>query len=563
MLLGDEGFRPPGSRASANVVDSGHLVNGRYRLRERLGHGGMSVVWRASDEVLGRDVAVKVLAAQLAADPDTLRRLHDEARAAAALRHPNVVEVYDYGEMTHQGQTLPYVVMELVNGRSLADLVTGGALPWKLAVVIGAQVAAALADAHARGVVHRDVKPANVMVTSAGAKLVDFGISAAVGAIDGEDGQVLGTPAYLAPERIAGGPVRPASDVYALGLLLYLTLSGHAPWPKSTVTQTLRAHLYAEPLPLPPVPGMPAVVARLVRRCLAKRPGDRPSAVELTARLGELAGLPPAKLLHVPETAEAGAPAMAAPTVARRRPLWAVVQAATPLVAARRAVAAVPATRRRAAVGAVTVLGVLLGGLIARTINDGGPGAPTAAAATPPPATSATGTRASAPPAPQACTVRYALRGTATGRAAAKVTILNTGEVPVPAWRLSFALPSGQRLIDGWSGTWRQDGRAVVAAGGALPAGGAAATGFSAAYGEVAALPVTFRLNGTTCRAEMSVQPAPAPARPAARPATRPAPPAAAQPEPAAPAKAKVKVKKDKKHEDDEDDGDDEGDEDD
>ncbi|MEV4345141.1 serine/threonine-protein kinase, partial [Actinoplanes sp. NPDC049596] len=296
----------------------------------------MSVVWRASDEVLGRDVAVKVLAAQLAADAEVLRRLRDEARAAAGLRHPNVVEVYDYGESASR----PYVVMELVDGRSLADLVAGGPLPWKPAVVIGAQVAAALAAAHARGVVHRDVKPANVMVTAAGAKLVDFGISATVGAVDGQDGRVLGTPAYLAPERIAGGPVRPASDVYALGLLLYLVLAGRAPWPASTVTQMLRAHVYAEPDPLPPVPGMPAVVSRLVRRCLAKGPGDRPSAAEVADRLGELAGLPPAKLLHVPETAEIGTSLAAGPTVAqRRRPV-------------------LPAGHRRVVVGALAALGL-------------------------------------------------------------------------------------------------------------------------------------------------------------------------------------------------------------
>jgi hypothetical protein len=118
-------------------MESGFLTGGRYRLRERLGHGGMSVVWRAADEVLGRDVAVKVLAPELAADPAVLRHLRDEARAAAGLRHPNVVEVYDYGESAEDGRTLPYVVMELVDGRSLHDLLSGGALPWRLAVVIG------------------------------------------------------------------------------------------------------------------------------------------------------------------------------------------------------------------------------------------------------------------------------------------------------------------------------------------------------------------------------------------------------------------------------------------
>jgi len=174
-------------------VEIGRLIGDRYRLDDRIGVGGMSVVWRAHDEVLGRDVAVKVLSPDLAADPELLRRLRVEARAAAGLRHPHVVEVYDYGEATDGGHPVPYVVMELVTGRSLTDLLTGGALPWRLAVLIGAQVAAALASAHAHGIVHRDVKPANVMVTASGVKLVDFGISATVGEADMSEGQLLGT----------------------------------------------------------------------------------------------------------------------------------------------------------------------------------------------------------------------------------------------------------------------------------------------------------------------------------------------------------------------------------
>jgi serine/threonine-protein kinase len=281
-------------RASATVVESGLLIGGRYRLQEPLGRGGMSVVWRADDEVLGRDVAVKMLTPRLAEDPDLLRRIRDEARAAASLRHPHVVEVYDYGV---QGR-VPYVVMEALEGRPMADLLTGGALPWRLAVLIGAQVAAALSAAHARGIVHRDVKPANVMVTASGVKIVDFGISAAVGEWESPSDQVLGTPAYLAPERIGGGPARPATDVYALGLLLYLAFAGRLPWTASTTTQMLKAHVYAEPAPLPAVPGLPRQITRLVHRCLAKTPGDRPTAAEVADRLGEIAGLAPNHLLR-------------------------------------------------------------------------------------------------------------------------------------------------------------------------------------------------------------------------------------------------------------------------
>jgi hypothetical protein len=290
-------------------VECGQLIAGRYRLRERLGQGGMSVVWRADDDVLGREVAVKVLSAALAGDPGQRRQIRDEARAAARLRHTNVVAVYDYGEFTDAGRTLSYVVMELVDGRTLADMLTGGRLPWKVATLVGAQVAAALAAAHADGIVHRDVKPANVMVTSSGVKLVDFGISAAVGAVDGQDGQVLGTPAYLAPERIEGGPVRPATDVYALGLLMYLALAGQMPWEASTVTQMVKAHIYAKPAPLPAIAGLPPAVARLTARCLAKRPADRPSAIEVAEVLGEVAGLPSSALMRSVTAATVALPA--------------------------------------------------------------------------------------------------------------------------------------------------------------------------------------------------------------------------------------------------------------
>lgn len=552
-------------------MESGFLAGRRYRLRERLGHGGMSVVWRATDEVLGRDVAVKVLAPQLATDPDVLRRLRDEARAAAGLRHPNVVEVYDYGESAEDGRTLPYVVMELVDGRSLHDLLSGGALPWRLAVVIGAQVAAALAAAHAHGVVHRDVKPANVMVTSAGAKLVDFGISAATGADDDAGDEILGTPAYLAPERISGGPAQPATDVYALGLLLYLALAGHQPWQASTVTQMLRAHAYYEPAPLPPVAGLPSAVTHLVRDCLAKRPADRPDAAEATELLSRIAGLPPAKLLDVSRTADPHSPTVlaAAPAPTRR---WMAAAASRlfggPAAAfpARnspgRAFPALSTPRRRVAVVGAAAAALLAGGLAGRAATDDKVVSPAAAA----PAPAATrSTTPSAAPKPDTCTVRYALNGTASGRASAKVTILNTGSVPVPAWRLSFALPADQRVTEGWAATWKQDGRTVVAQGGKLPAGGTVATGFSTAYGEVAALPVTFRLNGTECQAEMSVQ-----ARPAAQgsTATRPAGGSGTEPAkgsapkgPAAEPKPKTKTKtknahKVKAHDKDEDEGD-------
>ncbi|MEU4689075.1 serine/threonine-protein kinase [Actinoplanes sp. NPDC023714] len=282
-------------------MDTGDLVDGRFRLRDRLGAGGMAVVWRAGDEVLGRDVALKVLDPDLAHDAVLLARVRDEARAVARLRHPNIVDVYDYGEAPGP---LPYVVMEVAEGRSLSRLLSGGPLPWRVATLVGAQVAAALAAAHDRGVVHRDVKPGNVMVGAGRVKLVDFGISASTGDDDLAGGQLLGTPAYLAPERLEDGVVRPATDVYALGLLLFRMLAGRMPWDASTVTQMVLAHRYREPGPLPPIAGLPAEVASWCLRCLDKDPDRRPAAGDVAVKLAEAAGIDP-KVLDLPGRAAA------------------------------------------------------------------------------------------------------------------------------------------------------------------------------------------------------------------------------------------------------------------
>ncbi|WP_051042210.1 serine/threonine-protein kinase [Actinoplanes missouriensis] len=273
------------------------LLAGRYRLVERLGAGGMSVVWRGFDEVLGRQVAVKVLPPSTSTDPSFRRRLRAEAQAAARLTHPHITNVYDYGEATTvDGEPVPYVVMELVDGESLAAVLARvRTLPWPTAVRISAEVAAALASAHARGIVHRDVTPANVMLTPAGAKVVDFGISALIGENDVDpDGSLMGTPAYLAPERLEGGQVSPATDVYAVGLLVYRMLIGQLPWDVGTTTALLRAHQYVEPEPLPPVDGLPPAVEALIGRCLEKRPADRPPTAEVAHVLAGLAaGAPP------------------------------------------------------------------------------------------------------------------------------------------------------------------------------------------------------------------------------------------------------------------------------
>ncbi|MEK8105933.1 protein kinase [Micromonospora sp. M12] len=170
-------------------------LHDRYVLHERIGLGGMSEVWRGDDEVLGRPVAIKVLAGQFATDPQLRATIQREARAAARLTHPHVTQVYDYAEATLSGGVVvPYLVMELVEGHNLADRLRTGPLPWPEAVRVAGQIAAALAAAHRIGVVHRDVKPGNVMLTDTGAKVLDFGI-AALGGLDSQSGEpLMGTP---------------------------------------------------------------------------------------------------------------------------------------------------------------------------------------------------------------------------------------------------------------------------------------------------------------------------------------------------------------------------------
>jgi hypothetical protein len=275
-------------------VGGEEILGYRYRLVDQLGSGGMGVVWRAYDEVLDRQVAVKVLAAQYVRDAESRRRVLAEARAAARLTHPHIAGVYDYGESVNDaGERVPFVVMELLSGRSLQQRLKRGQLSVELSLRVCAETASALAAAHAHNVVHRDVKPANVMLTASGAKVVDFGLAAIAGERDYTDGteMMLGTPAYLAPERLAGQPVVAATDVYALGLLLYRMLSGRLPWSTETTTQMLDAHAYREPPPLPRIPGVPRVVTDLVHRCLTKDPAARPSSREVTVTLAHAAGI--------------------------------------------------------------------------------------------------------------------------------------------------------------------------------------------------------------------------------------------------------------------------------
>jgi serine/threonine-protein kinase len=494
------------------------VLGDRYRLIEQLGAGGMSVVWRGYDEVLGRQVAVKVLASRLASDKAFRHRIRVEAQAAARLCHPNITSVYDYGESEQVGLTVPYVVMELVDGGPLSvRLGRGATLPWREAVTIGAEVTSALATAHARGVVHRDVTPGNVMLTSTGVKVVDFGISALAGESEkGADGTLLGTPAYLAPERLDDGQVSPATDVYAVGLLLYRMLTGRLPWEASTTTQMLRAHMYAEPEPMPEVPGLPAEVAELVHRCLAKRPEDRPVTAELARTLAEAAGV----LAAVP-VSPAPAPGGAAPldpaALANAGTTilpWSAETDALPFAGRTRARRA--ATRRRrveagvAAAGLVVVTATMWG-MTSRSPASGGIDRPTEARM---------GLPQSAP-----CAVDYALRKDSGKEFTAELTLTNTGQRELRDWTMSFAFP-GQQTVTKADPAVRQQGRTVEV----RPAGAQATLGPGAArklaltgkYTGANPLPVEFRLGDAACKVRVSGVAGSVPkTKPSAKPTTK------------------------------------------
>ncbi|NJP34474.1 serine/threonine-protein kinase [Micromonospora thermarum] len=344
-------------------------LHDRYVLRERIGRGGMSEVWRADDEVLHRPVAVKALAGELATDPQLRATIQREARAAARLSHPHVTQVYDYGEATLTGgAVVPYLVMELVEGHNLADRLAAGPLPWPEAVRMAAQVAGALADAHRIGVVHRDIKPGNVMLTATGAKVLDFGIAALAGPdhpLAGQTGELLmGTPAYFAPERMRPGPPDPASDVYALGALLYRTLTGRAPLRVDSWEDAVDVHARGVTVPPPAVPGLPADVAQLTLACLAADPARRPTAAQVAAHLRATR---PASSPANPPTAVL--PAVAAPTPAHaptlvdRRPAtpdgarpWSPVPTRAPARRSDRPVAALVAAGLALVVATVAVL---------------------------------------------------------------------------------------------------------------------------------------------------------------------------------------------------------------
>jgi len=269
----------------------GVVLGGRYRLTRQIAVGGMGEVWAAHDESLARDIAIKVLREEFAGDTGFLERFRTEARNAGSLSHAGIAALFDYGEQDGSA----FLAMELIVGEPMSDLLEREpVLPPRRLLPILAQTARALHAAHEAGVVHRDVKPGNILITPTGkVKITDFGVSLSSNQVPmTATGMVMGTAQYLSPEQAVGGPATAASDMYALGIVAYEALVGHRPFTGPTAVDIAVAHVNTPVPPLPP--SVDRQIARLVMRLLAKDPADRPRTAE------ELADLFDALVPHTP-----------------------------------------------------------------------------------------------------------------------------------------------------------------------------------------------------------------------------------------------------------------------
>ncbi|OXM66018.1 protein kinase domain-containing protein [Amycolatopsis vastitatis] len=410
------------------MTDAGELIAGRYRLAERIGQGAMGVVWRARDERLDRVVAVKQLdyepaIGQAAGDQAALRALR-EARLTARLRHPHAVTVHDVVEESGE----PYLVMEYLPSRSLADiLLDRDTLPADEVARIGAQIASALAAAHAEGVMHRDVTPANVLIGESGvAKIADFGISRGTGeGLVTGGGFIAGTPAFLAPEVAGGGEGGFPADVFALGATLYRALEGMPPFGTDDNPITLLLKVAKEEV-IPPRHSGP--LADVLGRLLQRDPADRPTMAEVQAlfeAVTENRPLPPPR--------------------PRRT--------ATRLIRVRR-----PRRRLVLASAAGAVL-LALGVVIGTALVPGGTATVAAPVSSAPPV--------SAPPAPTTtadlgCAARYEVTNSWPGGYQVQVTVRNDHGAGLSGWRVLWTMPAGHRISDLWNGNFTVDGSTVT-----------------------------------------------------------------------------------------------------
>jgi serine/threonine protein kinase/Tol biopolymer transport system component len=288
-------------------------VLGHYRILQKIGHGGMGDVYRARDSRLDRDVAIKILKSSSASDPDRLRRFEQEARAAAALNHPNIVAIYDIG--SHEGA--PYIVSELLEGETLRQKLIGGPLPVRVSTDYGRQIANGLVAAHEKRIIHRDLKPENLFITRDGQiKILDFGIAKLTARETDENpdlismttqtkvGTVMGTVGYMSPEQLRGKPVDHRTDIFSLGAILYEMLSGVRAFRGETEVDTMMSVLNADPKELTATrENIPLVFEQIVQRCLEKDPENRfQTARDLAFALSTVSGTTSSRQIVVAKT---------------------------------------------------------------------------------------------------------------------------------------------------------------------------------------------------------------------------------------------------------------------
>jgi serine/threonine-protein kinase len=474
-------------------------------------------------------------------DSNFTERVRREAKAVARLSHPHIATVYDYGESVlapkpagrPADESTPYIVMELVDGESLARVLRRGPLSWPTAVGICAQVAAALAAAHQYGVVHRDISPSNIMISVDGVKVIDFGVAATTG--DRTDGVIFGTPAYLAPERLSGGLAQPATDVYGLGIVLYEALTGHLPWVAKSTSQMITAHQYVPPRPVPPIDGLPEQITALCNGCLSVDPAQRPGSGRAYVLLAEAA-----RHGDRHHAALAAHPANLTPTGTRvlNRFAHEPMDTSADTIQVGERPAPLSKRRLRRERGGMFILPALLMivlisclGLSELHAEGGRLAGPSPSPSIKPPPNQSPGAQAPAQaepklpekedPAPQVlaeapakavgCAVSYRTTASWIFGYAALVTIANTSGTAITGWTLQFKLPKGEHLSGGWNGKWTQNGRNVTVEdadyNATLSPGAAVSLGFLGQLresrkgnpkpGEASG----FRLNGRSCDA--------------------------------------------------------------